>query len=131
MLSTQAQHFSLQGVEQALQIFDLARDTLNPELELLGVLLNIANMRTRHARQTLEALEERFPGKVFSTVIRQSIAYAESAERARPILDYRPERGADYLDLAAEVLDRLDMPDRLERLEAVRREALPARLLAG
>ena len=53
MLSTQAQHFSLQGVEQALQIFDLARDTLNPELELLGVLLNIANMRTRHARQTL------------------------------------------------------------------------------
>ena len=63
MLSTQAQHFSLQGVEQALQIFDLARDTLNPELELLGVLLNIANMRTRHARQTLEALEERFPGQ--------------------------------------------------------------------
>ena len=101
LLSTQAQHFSLQGVEQALQIFDLARDTLNPELELLGVLLNIANMRTRHARQTLEALEERFPGKVFDTVIRQSIAYAESAERARPILDYRPERGADYIDLAA------------------------------
>ena len=130
MLSTQAQHFSLQGVEQALQIFDLARDTLNPELELLGVLLNIANMRTKHARQTLEALDERFPGKVFKSVIRQSIAYAESAERARPILDYRPERGADYLDLAVEVLERLDMSDRLERLEAVRQEALPARLLA-
>ncbi len=84
ILSTQAQHFSLQGVEQAMEIFDLARDTLNPELELLGVVLNIANMRTRHARQTLEALDERFPGKVFDTVIRQSIAYAESAERARP-----------------------------------------------
>ena len=130
MLSTQAQHFSLQGVEQALQIFDLARDTLNPELELLGVLLNIANMRTKHAKQTLEALDERFPGKVFKSVIRQSIAYAESAERARPILDYRPERGVDYLDLAVEVLERLDMSDRLERLEAVRQEALPARLLA-
>ena len=129
MLSTQAQHFSLQGVEQALQIFNLARDALNPELELLGVLLNIANMRTRHARQTLAALEERFPGKVFDTVIRQSIAYSESAERARPILDYRPERGADYISLAAEVLERLGMSERLGRLEKIRRETLPARLL--
>src|SRR5215210_2914831 len=131
MLSTQAQHFSLQGVEQALQIFDLARDTLNPELELLGVLLNIANMRTRHARQTHEALEQRFPGKIFETVIRQSIAYAESAERARPILDYRPERGADYIDLAAEVLRRLGMEERAERLDQVRRETMPPRVLAA
>jgi len=129
MLSTQAQHFSLQGVEQALQIFDLARDTLNPEVELLGILLNIANMRTKHARQTLAALEERFPGKVYSTVIRQSIAYAESAERARPILDYRPERGVDYISLAAEVLDRLGMEDRADRLDEVRRNTLPPRLL--
>ncbi|MCO5326545.1 MAG: ParA family protein [Solirubrobacterales bacterium] len=129
LLSTQAQHFSLQGVEQAMQIFDLARDTLNPELELLGVLLNIANMRTRHARETLVALQERFPGKVFDTVIRQSIAYAESAERARPILDYRAERGADYIDLAAEVLDRLGMSERASRLDEVRRETLPPRLL--
>jgi chromosome partitioning protein len=129
ILSTQAQHFSLQGVEQAVEIFDLARDTLNPELELLGVVLNIANMRTRHARQTLTALEERFPGKVFDTVVRQSIAYAESAERAIPILDYKPDRGVDYLALAAEVLDRLGMPERLTRLEQVRREALPPRVL--
>jgi chromosome partitioning protein len=129
LLSTQAQHFSLQGVEQALQIFDLARDTLNPEVELLGVLLNIANMRTKHARQTLELLEERFPGKVFETVIRQSIAYAESAERARPILDYKPDRGADYLDLAREVLTRLGLEDRAAQIDEVRRETLPPRLL--
>ena len=36
MLSTEAQYFSLQGVEQAMEVVDLARDTLNPELELLG-----------------------------------------------------------------------------------------------
>jgi chromosome partitioning protein len=130
VLSTQAQHFSLQGVEQAMEIFNLARDTLNPDLELLGVVLNIANMRTRHARSTLETLSERFPGKVFDTVIRQSIAYAESAERALPILDYRPERGADYLALSAEVLERLEMDERIERLEKIRRDLLPPRVLA-
>jgi chromosome partitioning protein len=129
ILSTQAQHFSLQGVEQAMEIFNLARDTLNPDLELLGVVLNIANMRTKHARQTLETLNERFPGKVFDSVIRQSIAYAESAERALPILAYRPERGADYIGLCAEILRRLGLEDRLGRLEQLRRDRLPDRIL--
>ena len=84
------------------------RQWLAPDefVELLGVCLNIANMRTKHARQTLDALRERFGDKLFRTVIRQSIAYAESAERAVPILGYRPDRGSDYLSLASEILRR-------------------------
>ena len=62
-------------------------------------------------------------------MIRQSIAYAESAERARPILDYRPDRGVDYISLTAEILDRLGMEDRADRLDEVRRDTLPPRLL--
>lgn len=126
ILSTEAQYFSLQGMEQAVQVLDLARDSLNPELELLGVCLNIANMRTRHARQTFELLQERFGDKMFRTVIRQSIAYAESAERAVPILDYRPDRGSDYLSLAGEILRRLGRPELLERLDELSSEVVPA-----
>jgi chromosome partitioning protein len=127
ILSTEAQYFSLQGVEQAVQVLDLARDSLNPELELLGVCLNIANMRTRHARQTQEALRERFGDKLFRTVIRQSIVYAESAERAVPILDYRPAKGADYLSLAGEILARLDRQEALARLDELSAELVPSR----
>src|SRR5919199_6102193 len=116
ILSTEAQYFSLQGMEQAVQVFELARDSLNPELELLGVCLNIANMRTRHARQTHAALQERFGEKLFRTVIRQSIVYAESAERALPILSYRPRKGSDYLSLAGEILRRLGKQEMLEDL---------------
>ena len=126
LLSTQSQYFSLQGVEQAMEVVDLARDSLNPDLELLGVVLNIANMRTKHARQTLDALRERFGDKVFRSVIRQSIAYAESAERAVPILDYRPDRGQDYLSLSGEILRRLGNPDLLERLDELSVEIVPA-----
>jgi chromosome partitioning protein len=126
ILSTEAQYFSLQGMEQAVEVLDLARGSLNPELELLGVCLNIVNMRTRHARQTLEALRERFGDTLFRTVIRQSIAYAESAERAVPILDYRPDRGADYLSLAGEILRRLGKPEMLERLDELSAEVVPA-----
>src|SRR3954453_12585473 len=126
ILSTEAQYFSLQGMEQAVQVLDLARDSLNPELELLGVCLNIANMRTRHARQTQEALQERFGPKVFRTVIRQSIAYAESAEPAVPILSYRPARGADSLSLGSEILRRLGRQDLLEPLDELSAEMAPA-----
>jgi chromosome partitioning protein len=127
ILSTEAQYFSLQGVEQAVQVLDLARDSLNPDLDLLAVVLNIANMRTKHARQTLEALHQHFPGKTFDTVIRRSIAYAESAERAIPILDYRPDRGIDYLRLAAEIFERLQMPDRRQAVERLAGELAPPR----
>ena len=126
LLSTQTQYFSLQGVEQAMEVVDLARDSLNPDLELLGVVLNIANMRTRHARQTLDTLHERFGDRVLRTVIRQSIAYAESAERAVPILDYRPERGQDYLSLAGEILRRIGRPDLLEALDEISTDVVPA-----
>ena len=63
-------------------------------------------------------------------MIRQSIAYAESAERAIPILDYRPDRGVDYLSLAGELLRRLGRQDLLERLDEVSAEVVPERARA-
>ncbi len=107
LITAEAQYFALQGVEQAIELVELARDGLNPQLAVLGVLLNLADMRTIHSREALASLKERFGEQVFETTIRQSIAYAESAERARSILDHRPDLGADYLDLAGEVLERL------------------------
>jgi chromosome partitioning protein len=107
LITAEAQYFALQGVEQAMEVIELARENLNPKLTLLGVLLNLADMRTVHSREALASLKERFDGQVFDTVIRSSIAYAESAERARSILDHRPDLGADYVALAGEILTRL------------------------
>ncbi|HEY2217690.1 MAG TPA: ParA family protein [Solirubrobacteraceae bacterium] len=107
LITAEAQYFALQGVEQAMEVVELARDGLNPELSVLGVLLNLADMRTVHSREALASLKERFGELVFDTTVRSSIAYAESAERARSILDHRPDLGADYIDLAGEVLMRL------------------------
>jgi chromosome partitioning protein len=119
LLSSEAQYFALQGVEQALEVIELARDGLNPDLEWLGVVFNIADMRTVHSREAFESLREHVNDKLFDTTIRQSIAYAESAERAISILDHRPDLGSDYLKLADEVLGRLDMPEARRRLAVV------------
>jgi chromosome partitioning protein len=107
LITAEAQYFALQGVEQAMEVVELARDSLNPELELLGVVLNLADMRTVHSREALVSLKERFGEQVLETVVRASIAYAESAERARSILEHRPDLGADYIALADELLARL------------------------
>jgi chromosome partitioning protein len=121
LVTAEAQYFALQGVEQAMELVELARDGLNEELSIVGVLLNLADMRTIHSREALVSLKERFGELVFDTTIRSSIAYAESAERARSILDHRPDLGSDYLDLAGEVLERLPALDGAsERLAQLR-----------
>jgi chromosome partitioning protein len=107
LITAEAQYFALQGVEQAMEVVDLARDSLNPRLRVLGVVLNLADMRTVHSREALTSLQERFGEQVMESVIRASIAYAESAERARSILDHRPDLGADYVALTDELLGRL------------------------
>jgi chromosome partitioning protein len=107
LVTAEAQYFALQGVEQAMEVIELARDSLNDELSLLGVLLNLADMRTVHSREAKISLQERFGEKVLDTVVRGSIAYAESAERAVSILDHRPDLGADYVAVTDELLERL------------------------
>jgi len=119
LISAEAQYFAMQGVEQALEVIELARDGLNPDLNWLGVVLNIADMRTVHSREAYASLREHFGERVLDTVIRASIAYAESAERGVSILDYRPDLGADYVALADELLRRLDLHEVRRRVAAL------------
>src|SRR5215218_6890667 len=107
LITSEAEYFSLQGVEQALEVVELAKESLHPDLDWLGVVLNIADMRLVHAREAQTQLKERFGEKVFDTVVRRSVRYAESAERGVSILDYAPDLGADYVALADEILGRL------------------------
>jgi chromosome partitioning protein len=117
MVSSEAQYFALQGVAGALEVVEQAKEFYNPDLDFLGVVLNIADMRTKHSRDAYEQLREHYGEKVFETVIRSSIAYAESAEKGVSILDHRPDLGSDYLALADEVLRRVGLKDARKRLK--------------
>jgi chromosome partitioning protein len=135
LISAEGEYFSLQGVEQVLEVMGLARDNLNDELEWLGVVLNITDLRGRHAREALASLRESHGEKVFETVIRKSVRYPESAERGVTILDYKPELGIDYIDLGTELLDRLGEEEARERVALLRPQfeapPTPARERAG
>ncbi len=96
------------------------------------MVLNIADMRTRHSREAFDSLRQHFDDKLFETTIRSSIAYAESAERAQSILDYRPDLAVDYLECrrggpAAPGYGRAAPPAEHAGRVAVRRPGVTAR----
>jgi chromosome partitioning protein len=126
LISSEAEYFSLQGVEQALEVVELAKESLHPDLEWLGVVLNIADLRLIHAREARQQLKERFGERLLDSVIRRSVRYAESAERGVSILDYAPDLGSDYLALADELLARLGLSAERERVSGLRAELVPA-----
>ncbi len=92
LISAEAQYFSLQGVEQALEVIELARENLNPDLEWLGVVLNIADMRTRHSREAFDSLRQHFADKLLETTIRavDRLRRVGRARRVDPRLPARP-----------------------------------------
>ena len=57
LITSEAEYFSLQGVEQALEVVELAKESLHPDLDWLGVVLNIADMRLVHSREALKSLQ--------------------------------------------------------------------------
>jgi len=122
LISAEAQYFAMQGVEQALEVIELARDGLNPGLEWLGVILNIADLRTVHSREARQALLEHVGDRLIDPPVRASIAYAESAERAASIIDHRPDLASDYLQIAMEILNRLSFTEQSKALS----QLLPA-----
>jgi chromosome partitioning protein len=117
LISSEAQYFALQGIEGALEVVEQAKEYYNSDLDFLGVFLNIADMRTVHSREALDQVKTVFGEKVFETVIRSSIAYAESAEKGESILDHRPDLGRDYVALADEILRRMKLSNARRRLK--------------
>jgi chromosome partitioning protein len=122
LISSEAQYFALQGIEGALEVIEQAKEFYNDDLEFLGVFLNIADMRTVHSRGAQDQVKDVFGDRVFDTVIRASIAYAESAEKGESILDHRPDLGRDYVELADEILRRMKLPNARRRLKPLLEE---------
>ena len=99
LVTAEAQYFALQGVEQAMEVIELARESLNPELQLLGVLLNLADMRTVHSREALVSLKERFGERV--------LRYRRSAPRSpTPSRPSAPARSSTTGPISARTISR-------------------------
>jgi chromosome partitioning protein len=104
----QCEYLALEGVGQLMQTLELVRATLNPRLELLGMLMTMYDPRTRLSSQVVDEVRRHFPGRTFETLIPRSVRLSEAPSFGKPVLEYEPtSRGAGaYADLAQEVIRR-------------------------
>lgn len=99
---------TLSGVSQLVAKFNEITEVINPNLQVLGFLPSRVDMRTRHSRDVLQSLNDRFGEKVFKTNIRECIFLAEAPSFKESILSYKPKSSAaaDFRELAKEVLSK-------------------------
>ena len=108
LVPVQGEYYALEGLSDLMNTVRLVRRSLNPGLELEGVLLTMFDGRTNLALQVAEEVKHYFPGKVYGTVIPRNVRLSEAPSHGKPIMAYdRASRGAEaYTALAAEFLKR-------------------------
>jgi len=108
LLPVQAEFYALEGLGQLLETMKLVRKSLNPTLDLIGVLPTMVDSRTSLSNQVLSEIAKHFPAKVFKTTIPRNVRLAEAPSHGVPIGAYdRFSKGARaYKAAAKEVMER-------------------------
>lgn len=108
IIPIQGEYYALEGLSQLMDTINIVQKKLNPELEILGVVLTMFNMRTQLSRQVKEETDKYFGGKVFKTVIPRNVRLAEAPSHGLAICDYdKNSKGSKaYEALAKEVIKR-------------------------
>lgn len=109
IVPVQAEFYSLEGLSQLLETFVTVKDNLNPNLEILGVLLTMYDKRTTLNQQVKEEVYKYFGDKLFKSIIPRNIRLAEAPSHGLSIFDYdKWSKGARaYKAFAKEVIASL------------------------
>jgi chromosome partitioning protein len=104
----ECEYFALRGMALLVDTIDKVRERLNPDLQIKGILATMLDSRTIHSREVLSRVTEAFGERVFKTVIRKTVRFAEAPVAGEPILTYAPRSAGaqEYRDLAREVVSR-------------------------
>lgn len=108
LIPLQCEYFALEGLTQLLKTVNLVQQSLNPSLQIFGVLLTMYDARLNLSKQVASDAREYFGELVFNTVIPRNIRLAEAPSFGRPIVTYDigSVGAVAYLALAKEVAER-------------------------
>lgn len=106
IVPVQAQKFALDGIELFLNAFKMVKSNLNPQLQLMGVLITMFD-NTNMAKAVAEALNQQFSDKLFNTVISKSVEATNSTYLLKSLVSQKNSKlGKQYMELADEVMKR-------------------------
>ena len=108
LIPIQTEYYALEGLSQLVNTIRRVRESLNPRLEIEGVLLTMYDARTNLSAQVASEVRRHINGSVYETVVPRSVRLSEAPSHGLPIALYDPaSRGADaYRELAGEVAAR-------------------------
>jgi chromosome partitioning protein len=108
LVPVQCEFFALEGISQLKETIDQIRATLNPGLEIQGVVLTMHDARTSLSKEVADEVRAFFGPKVYESVIPRNTRVAEAPSHGKPILlyDYDCAGSQAYIRLATEIIER-------------------------
>lgn len=106
LVPIQTHYFALEGMRELFSTVKIIKERLNSNLQILGILPTLLDVRTRMNKDILAQIRDYFTDRVFQTAIRVNIALAEASASKKSIFEYAPNsNGArDYASLTEEII---------------------------
>ena len=110
LVPMQCEYFAMEGVSQLLNTIERVCDSLNPSLEIEGIVLTMYDDRMNLARQVAEEVRNHFGEKVYRTLIPRNVRLGEAPSFGKPIIlyDIRSRGSEAYVSLAKEFIRRAE-----------------------
>ncbi|MDD2331868.1 MAG: AAA family ATPase [Candidatus Cloacimonetes bacterium] len=108
LVPIQCEYYALEGVSQLLTTIRLIQKNLNPQLNILGILLTMFDKRLNLSLQVAKEVRRYFKEKVFNSIIHRNVKLTEAPSHGKPIFlyDIKCSGAMNYLNLAGEVIER-------------------------
>jgi chromosome partitioning protein len=108
LIPIQCEYYALEGLSALLDTVEQVRASINPELDIEGLLRTMYDARNNLSNDVSAQLQEHFGEKLYRTIIPRNVRLAEAPSHGLPVLRYdKSSRGAtSYLALAGEYLRR-------------------------
>jgi chromosome partitioning protein len=120
IVTMQTEFLALQGMSKLVEVVQLLKKRLNPELVITGIVPCLYDSRLRLAREVLAEIRTYFKGQVFPHPVRANVKLAEAPSFGQTVFEYAPDsKGADdYMRVAREVMSREERDEDLRGLPA-------------
>lgn len=108
LIPVQNEYYALEGLSQLLNVIERVQTAINPDLQIIGVVLTMFDPRNSLSQQVKSELTKYFGDKLFSTIIPRNVRLAEAPSFGKPIAEHdKWSKGARaYKNLAKEVINR-------------------------
>ena len=80
--------FPLMAIKPLYETYKIIQKKLNKSLRIKGIIINMFDPRTKHARQVLEVVEKNFPDKIYHSFIRQSVSLKDASGEGKTIFEF-------------------------------------------